>query len=106
MSANVQHESGAQPRDNAVPTIVNRPCFYDMGGFARFTGLVGVTLLVAGLAMWKFRPGEHRLALMILVCAMFLAYCTTTPSRTPGGALSGRAASEALSSSSSPTRRD
>lgn len=47
--------------------------FYDMGALERITGIVGVTLLVVGLVFWKFRPGEHRAALVILVCAMFLA---------------------------------
>ena len=56
------HEAGGSP-------------FYDMGALERITGIVGVALLVVGLAVWKFRPGatEHRAALLMLVCAMFLA---------------------------------
>jgi hypothetical protein len=44
-----------------------------MGIFERWTGIIGLALLVSGLAIWAFRPGGHRLALVILVCAMFLA---------------------------------
>jgi len=44
-----------------------------MAWFERVTGIVGVALLVAGLAVWRFKPGDHRAALILLVCAMFLA---------------------------------
>ncbi|HEV3311166.1 MAG TPA: hypothetical protein VG815_11685 [Chloroflexota bacterium] len=44
-----------------------------MGIFERWTGIIGLVLLVSGLAIWAFRPGGHRLALVVLVCAMFLA---------------------------------
>ena len=42
--------------------------------FQRITGIVGMALLIAGLAVWRFRPHTNdRLALLILICAMFLA---------------------------------
>lgn len=44
-----------------------------MSIFRRVTGVFGLLLLVAGLLAWKFHPGQHRLALLLLVCAMFLS---------------------------------
>lgn len=41
--------------------------------FGRFTGALGLIFLVLGLGVWMFRQGDHRLALLILVCAMFLS---------------------------------
>lgn len=45
--------------------------------FQRLTGILGMIFLIAGLAEWKFHPfnphSQDRLALFILVCAMFLA---------------------------------
>ena len=42
--------------------------------FQRVTGIVGMICLIAGLAVWRFKPhSDDRLALLILVCAMFLA---------------------------------
>jgi len=41
--------------------------------FQRISGVLGLVLLVAGLGVWAFKPGQHRLALLILVCAMFLS---------------------------------
>jgi len=42
--------------------------------FQRITGVVGMLCLIAGLAVWRFKPhSDDRLALVILVCAMFLA---------------------------------
>ena len=41
--------------------------------FERATGIIGVLCLVTGLSLWAFQPGDHRSALVVLVCAMFLA---------------------------------
>lgn len=42
--------------------------------FERITAVLGVFFLIAGLAVWRFKPHtQDRLALLILVVAMFLA---------------------------------
>jgi type IV secretory pathway VirB6-like protein len=42
--------------------------------FERVTGVLAVCFLVAGLVVWKVhQPSQGRLALLILVCAMFLS---------------------------------
>jgi hypothetical protein len=63
--------SWAEPTAKATP---ERPASRRyMVLFERVTGIIGIMCLIAGLALWAFRSGDHRLALVVLVCAMFLA---------------------------------
>lgn len=62
--------------------------------FERFTGIVGMLFLIVGLAVWRFKPhSDDRLALVILVCAMFLAilhhYCLEENRRSVGRRAAG-----------------
>lgn len=42
--------------------------------FEKATFAIGMLFLIAGLAVWRFKPHSNdRLALILLVCAMFLA---------------------------------
>jgi len=66
----------------------------ELGRFERLTGVVGMLLLLAGLAVWRFKPhSDDRLALVILVCAMFLAiihhYSLEENRRSGNGSLGG-----------------
>lgn len=59
------------------PTVLPVSSGRYMQTFGRITGIAAVCFLVAGLVVWKFHPWAHnsqgRMALLILVCAMFLS---------------------------------
>lgn len=58
--------------------------------FERLCGVLAAVFLVAGLGVWMFKPGQHRLALLILVCAMFLSIIHYYTLEDPGGGPAGK----------------
>lgn len=71
INAGAETESVAPPKP--VPVVALRPGAF-LSRFERWTGVLGVAFLVIGLAVWRFKPHtQDRLALLILVVAMFLA---------------------------------
>jgi len=73
-------EAPLNPEDAPVSLVAAQSADQDtkadqgyMARFGRITFVLGILCLVAGLAVWMFRSGEHRSALLLLVVAMFLA---------------------------------
>jgi hypothetical protein len=68
----IEEVSTAPPR--ALATEAALVMRVQLHRFQRTTAIIGMLFLIAGLAVWRFKPhSDDRLALILLVCAMFLA---------------------------------